>query len=185
MMLGAAQRQTLLAVARTAIDHGLEHRRAPFISITDYDPSLQEHASSFVTLRLERILRGCIGGLEPHQPLVTDVAQHAYAAAFSDARFDPLQSEELAGLEIHVSVLSRLEPVAYDGEKALLAALEPQVHGLVIELDGRRATFLPSVWPSFDNGEQFLLQLKHKAGLAPDVTGYAAWRYTTEEFTEE
>jgi AmmeMemoRadiSam system protein A len=185
MMLGAAQRQTLLAVARTAIGHGLEHRMAPFISITDYDPSLQQHASSFVTLRRKSALRGCIGSLEPHQPLVTDVAQHAYAAAFSDARFDRLQAEELGSLEIHISVLSRLEPVTYDGEKALLAALEPRVHGLVIELDGRRATFLPSVWSSFENGEQFLLQLKQKAGLDPEVTGYAAWRYTTEEFAEE
>lgn len=185
MKLHPAERQTLLAISRTAIGHGLEHGGRPIMRVADYPPPLQRVAASFVTLRHSGNLRGCIGGLEAHQPLVVDVAQHAYAAAFSDARFQPLQSDEFEALEIHVSVLSTLEPVIYASEFALLSSLEREVHGLVIELNGRRATFLPSVWSSFDDGWQFLEKLKQKAGLDADATGYSAWRYTTEEFGED
>ncbi|MDX1434519.1 MAG: AmmeMemoRadiSam system protein A [Gammaproteobacteria bacterium] len=180
-----AQGRTLLGVAREAIRHGLEHGAPPIVDAGAFEAPLSEPGSSFVTLHLGGALRGCIGSLQAHQPLVCDVAQHAYGAAFGDRRFQPLGSAELAAVHLHLSILSPLEPVIYASEHALLSMLSPGIHGLLIELDGARATFLPTVWRSIPQGPAFLEQLKRKAGLEPHANGYRAWRYTTVEFSEE
>jgi len=185
MTLDASARTTLLEVARTAIAHGLVHAHLPEIAVDDYAPSLRVVACTFVTLRNGDALRGCIGSLRAHRPLVADVARHAHAAAFGDARFEPVQHDELDRLRIHISILSELEPVAFDSEANLLGLLQPGRHGLLIECDGRRATFLPSVWESFPDGTEFLTALKRKAGLPEAASGYNAWRYSTDDLEEE
>lgn len=184
MTLPAADQETLLAVARDAIAHGLAHAEAPRVPAADYAAGLQAIACSFVTLHRDNALRGCIGSLRAQRPLVCDVALHAYAAAFSDARFDPLRHEELESLHIHISILSALEPVAADTDAGLLAALRPGTDGLLIESEMQRATFLPTVWSSIPEPGDFLAALKKKAGMAPDLQGYGAWRYTTEDLEE-
>ena len=184
MKVDAAGEKTLLRVARDAIGHGLVHAQAPDIAADDFPPALRHIACTFVTLHSGPALRGCIGSLKAHRPLVADVARHAYAAAFSDARFTPVQSHELAGLHIHISVLSALEPVSFDCDDHLLQLLRPRVDGLLIDDGERRATFLPSVWSSFPEGRDFLAALKKKAGFAAGMTGYQAWRYTTRDIGE-
>lgn len=184
MTLAESDRRTLLKVARDAIGHGLVHAHFPELPVDEYSPGLRAIACTFVTLHKGPALRGCIGSLHAHRPLVADVARHAHAAAFSDARFEPVRHEELEGLTIHISILSPLEPVSFDSDASLIASLHPGHHGLLIECGGQRATFLPSVWASFPEGTDFLSALKRKAGLPASVTEYAAWRYTTVDFEE-
>jgi AMMECR1 domain-containing protein len=57
-------------------------------------------------------LRGCIGSLEAHRPLATDVAENAVAAAFRDTRFAPLSPAEFARTRVEVSLLTPPEPFA-------------------------------------------------------------------------
>jgi uncharacterized protein len=182
--VNAGGEETLLRVARDAIGHGLVHAQAPDISADDYPPDLRRIACTFVTLHSGAALRGCIGSLRAHRPLVADVARHAFAAAFSDARFTPLQHTELAGVHIHISILSALEPVSFDSDDHLLELLRPRVDGLLIDDGERRATFLPSVWSSFPDGRNFLAALKKKAGLEAGAARYQAWRYTTQDIAE-
>lgn len=184
MTVDATHQATLLRVARDAIGHGLVHADAPEIAPDDYPTPLREIACSFVTLHIGPALRGCIGSLRAHRPLVADVARHAHAAAFSDARFSPLQHTELDAVHIHVSILSALVPMRFDSDDNLLALLRPQVDGLLIEIGTQRATFLPTVWSSFPDGGSFLAALKKKAGVQGDITAYKAWRYTTQDFEE-
>ncbi len=184
MMLDHTGQQTLLKVARDAIGHGLVNAEAPGVTPDDYPPPLRQIACTFVTLRIGEALRGCIGSLKAHRPLVTDVARHAHAAAFSDVRFSPLAHDELAQLHIHVSILSPLEPVSFDSDDSLLASLRPKLDGVLIGIGGQRATFLPTVWSSFPDGQEFLVALKKKAGMQANATGYNAWRYTTLDFEE-
>ena len=54
-------------------------------------------------------LRGCIGQISPGLPLLEVVAYCAKAAALEDPRFVRSSPEELAEIEIEISVLSRLE----------------------------------------------------------------------------
>lgn len=132
-------------------------------------------------------LRGCIGSLEAYQSLVLDVNQNAFAAAFRDPRFPAVSSSEFEHLEIHISVLSPPEPMRVASEEDLLQQLRPGIDGLIIASRGRRATFLPSVWSQLAEPQQFLLHLKHKAGLPSDYWSedMEAWRYTTLSFPEE
>lgn len=182
MSLTRQQQTLLLAVARQAIEYGLAHQRPPPVECADYDGALQATRASFVTLHLGERLRGCIGALEAGRPLVVDVAQHAYAAAFSDPRFSPLAADELPGLAIHISVLSPSTPIFFDSEEALIHELHPGIDGLIIAQSGRRATFLPAVWRLIPDRREFLKQLKRKAGISETGSDFLAWRYSAEEF---
>ncbi len=180
MTLSVAQGETLIGLARDSIVHGLDHDRAPEIDLTAFDERLQQIQSSFVTLRIDDRLRGCMGGLEAWQPLVKDVAEHAYMAAFSDARFTPVTGEEYQQLDLHLSLLSARSPISFTSESNLLEQLRPRVDGLIIELGNKKATFLPSVWESLPEPRVFLAHLKKKAGMERDAVDYQAWRYTAE-----
>ncbi len=168
MSLNDAQKQQLLAIARKAIAHGLATGRPLPVKPEDYPTPLQQRRATFVTLHQHGQLRGCIGTLEAVKPLVLDIADNAFAAAFHDPRFPPLAATEWAGLDIHLSLLTPAEPMAFSSEQALLKQLKPGIDGLVLEDGHRRATFLPSVWKQLPEPKQFLRQLKQKAGLPAD-----------------
>jgi AmmeMemoRadiSam system protein A len=182
--LDAAERAALLDVARRSIAHGLAHGHPLAVDPDAWSPALRAHQAAFVTLNRAGQLRGCIGHLEATQPLVLDVADNAFAAAFRDPRFLPLAPDELDGLEIHVSVLSPPVALEVSSEEELLRRLRPGIDGLILDDGLHRGTFLPSVWESLPKPAQFVGQLKLKAGLP-----IAYWsdrirvsRYTTESF---
>lgn len=174
---------SLRAVALDAIEQGLQQGSPLQPDPRDYPPELRAPGASFVTVRVRGELRGCAGCLEPALPLVCDVARNAWRSAFDDPRFAPLTGAELPDLDIHVSVLSPLEPVAAASEDDLLRTLRPGVDGVVLEEGSRRATFLPAVWESLPEPRDFLDRLREKAGLPRDYwsPGLRFWRYTTIE----
>jgi len=159
----------LLDVARRSIECGVRTGAALRVDPEDYPEPLRRIRATFVTLHLDGQLRGCIGALEARRPLVEDVAHNAFAAAHSDPRFAPLTEAELAGLEIHLSILSPLEPIAVADESELLRRLRPGVDGLVLRDRTHQGTFLPSVWESLPDPREFVRQLKRKAGLPVDA----------------
>ena len=168
----------------TSIEFGLQNSRALPVEINRYSQALNEVRASFVTLEINQQLRGCIGQLNACKPLVKDVADNAFSAAFSDPRFPPLSIEEFPTLDIHVSVLSAAEPVNVESEQALLNELRPHIDGLIISDGYYRATFLPSVWETLPEKQQFLTQLKLKAGLTANYWSdtLRVERYTTFAF---
>ncbi len=184
--LPVQERQTLLAVARSSIQHGLR-QGAPLAVVLDHYPaSLRVKRATFVTLHRDHQLRGCIGTLEAIRPLVEDVAHNAYAAAFADPRFPPVSETELDSLQLEISVLSPSQPMNFDSEEDLIRQLRPGIDGLILEEKGHRGTFLPSVWESLPDPKRFLQHLKLKAGLSPDYWSdtVRVERYTTESFSE-
>jgi AmmeMemoRadiSam system protein A len=118
--------------------------------------------------------------------LIVDVAENAFSAAFRDPRFTPVGPNELDDLTVHISVLSKPEPITFANEDELLQQLRPGIDGLILR-DGRnRGTFLPSVWESLPQPGEFLTHLKTKAGLPPNHWSDAieVERYTTESFSD-
>ena len=109
-------------------------------------------------------MRGCIGSASASRPLIVDVVQHAFNAAFRDWRFPRLDLLELEGLTLSVSVLTPAAPMHFTGEADLLAQLRPGVDGLIIEDAGRRSLFLPSVWEELPDRRHFLISLKRALG---------------------
>lgn len=178
MSFSSEDEQRLLRTAREAIGYGLRHGKAPTLNHREHPPTLQIVRAAFVTLHLNTALRGCMGSLEAARPLVYDVAKYAYLSAFSDPRFKPLTHDEADSVEIHISVLSPAQAVAFADEQDLLCQLRVGVDGLIIESGDQRATFLPSVWERVPDPAEFLRLLKTKAGIAAG-THFDARRYTT------
>ncbi|BCO31022.1 hypothetical protein TspCOW1_11250 [Thiohalobacter sp. COW1] len=180
----AEQRRALIDLARASIRHGLDHGRPLPVDPQSFDPDLREPGAAFVTLHRDAALRGCIGSLEPRQPLVEEISHNAYAAAFRDPRFPPLTRGEYPDLEVSISVLGPSEPLEFSHEADLLRQLRPGIDGLILEEDGRRGTFLPTVWASLPEPADFLAELKRKAGLPADYWSdrLRISRYTTESF---
>ncbi|MDJ0741446.1 MAG: AmmeMemoRadiSam system protein A [Gammaproteobacteria bacterium] len=182
--LAPAQRATLLDVARRSIDSGLATGRPLVVTPSEYHRDLKAVRASFVTLQIRGELRGCIGHLEAVQPLVVDVAENAFAAAFRDPRFAPLGEAEWPNVAIHISVLTPPQRIAVSDEADLLAQLRPGEDGLIVQDGPNRGTFLPSVWDSLPDPRDFLMHLKSKAGLAANhwSDNMEVYRYTTESF---
>jgi len=168
---------TLLAIARAAIGHRLGvHAEAPR---TDVAPWLARPGASFVTLMLEAKLRGCIGSLAATRRLGEDVAENAQAAALRDPRFAPLTPGEWPRCEVEVSVLSPAKPLRFADEAEMLAQIRAGEDGVILEHEGRRATFLPQVWESLPEKPRFLGELMRKAGIPADtrLARCKLWRY--------
>lgn len=144
-------------------------------------------AATFVTLRRGEQLHGCIGTLEPRRSLVRDVETNAVAAALHDPRAPFLDLEGLEGLTVEVTLLSPLHPIEHvESEAAAIAALRPNVDGVVLRWHGHQGTFLPQVWADLPDPAVFLAHLKRKAGLprdfwAPDVVLH---RYSHEKWID-
>jgi AmmeMemoRadiSam system protein B/AmmeMemoRadiSam system protein A len=141
---------------------------------------LQRPSGVFVTLKKQGQLRGCIGHIQPKEPLYRAIIINAIRAAHYDHRFYPVQPSELDNLELEVSVLSQPQPIASYNK------FEVGKHGIILEKDGRGAVFLPEVaveqgW----NREQTLTYLAKKAGLPPDAwkTGAKFQVFTTQTYT--
>lgn len=182
MSLTKENQQRLLNLAKQSIQHGLQTGQAITINLDDFPAELTQQRATFVTLQINHQLRGCIGMLEAVRPLAEDIAENAFSAAFKDPRFPPLKTDELGNLDIHLSILTPAEPMSFSSEQDLISQLQPGIDGLILEEGHRRGTFLPSVWESLPNPEQFLQHLKQKAGLPRDYwsKNIRVYRYQAE-----
>jgi uncharacterized protein len=171
----SAERELLLRLAHQAIASAIERSA---ISLAPSSPHLAEPRGVFTTLYSRGNLRGCIGHVFPIASLYRAVVETARAAAFDDTRFGPLAPAELAELEVSLSVLSPLRPLAPE-------EIEVGRHGLLIALGGRRGLLLPQVpvehaWDRVT----FLEQVCVKAGLPANAwqTGASIEGFTAEVF---
>jgi uncharacterized protein len=181
------EQNILLRLAREAMERGVKGEELSSLDLSSLPPCLREEGSSFITLTMGGQLRGCIGSLNPYQPLADDVREHAVAAALSDPRFPPVRESELKGIQIEVSRLTRPTSLEYKDADDLLGKLRPHVDGVILRDAFHRATFLPQVWEKIPDPAEFLNNLCYKMGLRHD-----AWRskhlevstYQVEEFHE-
>ena len=162
-----AHEQGALAIAVRAVREPLVTGRRWLPDTSELVGELADPGACFVTLERDGRLLGCIGSLAPHRPLGIDVAHNAAAAAFDDPRLPPVSWDDLIRLDVHISVLGPLEPLAVSDREQLAALLRPGTHGLLIDDGLHRATFLPSVWSQLPGAGSFLDALWRKAGLPP------------------
>ncbi|MBE0585435.1 MAG: AmmeMemoRadiSam system protein A [Desulfofustis sp.] len=140
------------------------------------DEAMQQQCGTFVTLKLAGQLRGCIGNLEPAGSLVDSVIRNAESAAFHDHRFAPLTLDELSRVRLEISILTPAVKLDYQDGGDLINRLRPGIDGVILQVDGTRATFLPQVWEQLPDPSEFLDHLCLKAGL-PKST----WRHGQAE----
>jgi AmmeMemoRadiSam system protein A len=135
------------------------------------DSAFLDKRGIFVTLTIDKQLRGCIGNLSPDKTILEGVRDNAVNAAFYDPRFPALTKKELEAVDIEISLLTEPRPLAFSDAGDLLARLRLGIDGVIIRKGGRSATFLPQVWDQLPDKKMFLSHLCSKAGLPVD-----AWR---------
>ena len=141
---------------------------------------LSELRGAFVTLHLAGQLRGCVGFVQPTRGLYHTILEAALNAAFHDPRFLPVSEEEAPGLEVEISVLSPLQPIA---PKQVVVGR----HGLVVSRGSYRGLLLPQVAVENEwDATTFLEQTCLKAGLPADAwkRGATLQAFTAEVFGE-
>jgi AmmeMemoRadiSam system protein A len=180
----ADERQALLAIARRAMIAQVTGAALPGDDAgASRSPAALQAASAgvFVTLHETGHLRGCIGQMEPDEPLVPSLIDAAVAACSRDPRFPPVRPDELSRIAIELSILGPLEPVA------TLEEIEVGRHGLLVEQGRKRGLLLPQVaveqrWTA----AVFVLHTCRKAGLSDHAwqRGATLWKFEAEVFGE-
>ncbi len=159
-MLSNIQKKSLLQLAYDVIHARLY--RSKYTS--PQDPLFEEKRGIFVSLHIDKALRGCIGYIVGYKSILESVKEMAIAAAFRDPRFPPLGKDELPDLEIELSILSEMELV-HDLTEIMVGR-----DGLFIEHPQGSGLLLPQVATEWGwDRETFLNQLCQKAGLPPAV----------------
>jgi AmmeMemoRadiSam system protein A len=167
--LSSGEEVLLLDLARRSIVNTLTKKDLPAAPL--YSSTLARKLGCFVTLEKNGRLRGCIGNLNPDEPLASAVQKNALRAAFKDSRFKPVTLAEMSEIALEVSVLTEPEEITFRDAADLLSQLEKGRHGVVITSGDHRATYLPQVWSQIPDKEAFLSNLCRKGGMSAD-----AWR---------
>ena len=165
--LSGSQGKLLLKIARRTIAKKLGYKTSEII-IPD-EPVFQSGRGTFVTLKIDNQLRGCIGNLSSDISVADGVARNAVNAAFHDSRFPPLRKDELEKTEIEVSILTEPAPLEYKDANELISKLKPGIDGVIIRKGRAGSTFLPQVWEQLPEPVDFLEHLCLKAGLQRDA----------------
>ena len=142
----------------------------------------KERGATFVTLRWkdDGDLQGCIGTLEADRAIVDDVAHNAVAAGLRDPRTQPCTLADIDKLNVELSILSPLEPIASEDD------IRVGTDGILLLHHGRRATFLPVMWERLKTKDVFMGELRRKAGLPREFQSrdIRLLRYTATKFED-
>jgi AmmeMemoRadiSam system protein A len=157
-----AEKEELHRIARTVIESRCRGKSVPSFSAST--EKLAEERGAFVCIYKQGMLRGCIGSLDPSDPLYKTVEEMAQAAAFRDPRFRPITEDELPYLNLEISVLTPLEEVKSPEE------VEVGRHGIMIRKGFLSGLLLPQVATERNwNRTTFLEETCRKAGLPRDA----------------
>ncbi|MEW6196731.1 MAG: AmmeMemoRadiSam system protein A [Bacteroidota bacterium] len=138
MDISLEEKKILLNAARSSIASIFTDSDLPTTDYKKY-PLLETHAGAFVTLTVNKKLRGCIGYIISDQPVFETVCDAAIQAAQNDPRFPPLSQKEFEKISIEISILSPPFPLSCYGDIII------GTHGLILEEKGRRGLLLPQV----------------------------------------
>ncbi|MEE9167435.1 MAG: AmmeMemoRadiSam system protein A [Candidatus Neomarinimicrobiota bacterium] len=180
MEISEGGKKEALALARWVLEAEICGSKAP--KPQPKDALLNEKRGTFVTLRKEGELRGCVGRIEPLFILQDEIVDLAVGAATRDPRFPAISSVEVARLTVEISILT--PPVVVKTASGIRIGED----GLIIEKDLRRGLLLPQV--ATEEGwdvESFLDHACLKAGLPTDSwksPDTAIYRFSAAVFSE-
>lgn len=181
MKISSEEKNILLTAARQSIGSlfdGKEPEKPDYIKY----PLLKEKLGAFVTLTIDKKLRGCIGYIIGREPLFDTICSAAIHAAVNDPRFSALKKSEFEKIKIEISILSEFTPIkSYD--EIIIGT-----HGLYLD-EGGGGLLLPQVATEHKlNRDDFLSALCNKAGFYSDFWKERMLKikvFTAEIFSEE
>ena len=175
-MLSPEIKIKLHRLARKTLENFVLAKQVPDFEVKD--PELQEFCGAFVTLKIKKQLRGCIGLVVGDQPLWKTVRDMTVASASSDHRFVPVVKDEVPLIDIQISVMSPLKKIEDTSQ------VEVGKHGLVIRMGLHMGLLLPQV-ASENNWDrcEFLEHTCLKAGVDPrELKNCEIYVFTAEVF---
>lgn len=123
---------------------------------------LDKKAGVFVSLELDKSLRGCIGTISPTTESIADeIIQNAISAGTSDPRFPPVTEDELDRLVYSVDVLGQPEKIESMDE------LDIKEYGVIVSKGFKRGLLLPNL-DGVDSVEEQVSIALSKAGIGKD-----------------
>ena len=180
-------KEALLSIVRNALNLAAEKHEIYHPNRNDFNDVLFNRGASFVTLKKNNRLRGCIGSLLPINAIAVDLANNTFAAAMNDARFSPVTQDELKDIEFSIALLTNFEEMEFNSEQDLLSKIKPNIDGILIKDGERQGLFLPAVWKEIPDKQEFLTELKIKAGLSPTYWSdrVKVFRFRTVEIKDD
>lgn len=171
-----AQRELLkeedeyVRLARESLEHYIKThqmmQRPPGIK----DELLKRRAGVFVTLEINKKLRGCIGTTSPTTANIADeIIHNAVSAGTKDPRFHAVREDELPWIAYSVCVLGEAEPITSMEE------LDVKRYGVIVSAKGRQGLLLPNL-EGIDTIQQQVSIALQKAGISPNE------KYAMERF---
>jgi len=167
-MLSLEEGKKAVVFARSVVENHVKKTSPPSFDLSSI---FSEQQGAFVTLHTfpSHDLRGCIGIPLPIMSLKEAIIEGAQSVTH-DPRFPPLVDDELDGVVVEVTVLTKPELIYVNEPKDYLSSVEIGRDGLIVEQGIFKGLLLPQVpveqgWDK----EEFLSHTCMKAGLLPDA----------------
>ena len=146
-------------LARHTIEAFVETGKFPEMPEGLPDELYQNRAGTFVSLKEDGRLRGCIGTIQAVRgSLAEEIMHNAVSACSEDPRFSPVEEWEVDRLTISVDVLGETEKVSSPEE------LDVTRYGVIVTRGAKRGLLLPNL-EGVDTIEQQIAIAKQKAGI--------------------
>ena len=140
------------------------------------DVLLKERRGVFVSLKINGMLRGCIGTIIPTtQCIGIEILKNSLSAAFNDPRFPKLREEELLECSISVDILD-------EAEECNMEDLDPKNYGIIVSSGGKKGLLLPNLEGIDDSKAQVEIAMQ-KGNISP-FEDYKLERFKVTRYKE-
>ncbi|HSQ77599.1 MAG TPA: AmmeMemoRadiSam system protein A [Nitrospirota bacterium] len=151
----------LVQLAKDTVELYVREGKIREVREDEFPPEFRERAGVFICLKIDGVLRGCIGTFQPTEPdMAHETVRNAISAATCDPRFTCVRAEELDVIEYTVDVLTPPEPVKERSE------LDPRRYGVIVQSGARRGLLLPDL-EGVDTVDFQISIAMQKAGIVP------------------
>ena len=164
-------------LARVSLDYFFRNHVPMPLKKSDWPELFSKRGGAFVSIKIGRNLRGCIGTIMPTTgSLAEEIVQNAISAAVEDPRFMPMDMEELRECDISVDVLGSPQRCSRED-------LDPKRYGVIVSRGSRKGLLLPELEGVDTSGQQLAIALR-KAGI-PEDADYEIERFEVVRYEEE
>lgn len=137
---------------------------------------LKERRGVFVSLKINGMLRGCIGTIIPTTECIgVEILKNSLSAAFNDPRFPKLREEELLECSISVDILD-------EAEECNMEDLDPKNYGVIVSSGGKKGLLLPNLEGIDDSKAQVEIAMQ-KGNISP-FEDYKLERFKVTRYKE-
>ena len=164
-------------LARVSLDYFFRNHVPMPLKKSDWPELFSKRGGAFVSIKIGRNLRGCIGTIMPTTgSLAEEIVQNAISAAVEDPRFMPMDMEELRECDISVDVLGSPQRCSRED-------LDPKRYGVIVSRGSRKGLLLPELEGVDTSGQQLAIALSK--AVIPEDADYEIERFEVVRYEEE